>query len=168
MAINISKLSNELIISFEYSPVRVAKIKSLKVHKLNPDKRIWSVPFTEENLNMLKELFKNEQKNIDFEENPQNQNLFEQMDDQIKLKRYSFKTRKSYISHFKRFSSFLNKDLHEFTVEDVKRYTLFLLDDQKVSHSYINQAISSIKFLCKDVLKQNKIIDFMTRPKKRK
>ncbi|MFL0269288.1 site-specific tyrosine recombinase/integron integrase [Candidatus Clostridium radicumherbarum] len=166
MTINIAKLKDELVISFEYSPVRVAKIKSLKFYKWNPDKKIWTVPFTEENLNMLKELFKNEQKNINFEDNPKNQNLINLMEDEIKLKGYSFKTRKSYISHIKRFSSFLNKDLQEFTAEDVKRYTLFLLEDQKVSHSYVNQSISSIKFLCKDVLKQDKNINFMTRPKK--
>ncbi|MFL0248296.1 site-specific tyrosine recombinase/integron integrase [Candidatus Clostridium stratigraminis] len=166
MTINIAKLKDELAISFEYSQVRVAKIKSQKFYKWNPDKRIWTVPFTEENLNILKELFKNEQVNIDFEDNPQNQSIINLMDEEIKLKGYSFKTRKSYISHIKRFSSFLNVNLQEFTTGDVKRYILFLLEDQKVSHSYVNQSISSIKFLCNDVLKQDKNISFIKRPKK--
>jgi integrase/recombinase XerD len=166
MTINISKLKEELVISFEYSPVRIAKIKTVIGYKWDPDKKIWTVPFTERNLNKIKELFKDEQKNIDFEENIYNEKLIKQMEDEIKLKGYSFKTRKSYISQIKRFSSFINKNLDEISAEDIRRYTLFLLENQKVSHSYVNQSISSIKFLCNEVLKQNKSIELVTRPKK--
>jgi integrase/recombinase XerD len=166
MAINISKLKDELIVEFEYSPVRISKIKSIKGHIWNSDKKIWTIPFTVENLNRLKGLFKDEQKNIDFEDNVQSENLIKKMEDEIKLRGYSFKTKKSYISQIKRFSNFINKNLDEITAEDIRRYTLFLLENQKVSNSYTNQSISSIKFLCNEVLKQNKIINLMARPKK--
>ena len=55
---------------------------------------------------MLKELFKNEQKNIDVENNLELYNL---MEEEMKLKGYSFKTKKSYMSHIKRFSSYIMK-----------------------------------------------------------
>jgi integrase/recombinase XerD len=88
------------------------------------------------------------------------------MEEEIKLKGYSFKTNKSYMSHIKRFSSFINKNLDEIGNQDVRQYTLFLLENRNVSHSYVNQAISAIRFLCNEVLRQNKIIELMSRPKK--
>lgn len=63
MTVNISKHESELIISFDYSKERIAKVKSIKGHKWNVTDKIWTVPFTEENLILLKDLFKNEQKN---------------------------------------------------------------------------------------------------------
>ena len=65
MTINISKLESELVVSFDYSQERITKIKSINGHKWNPIDKIWTIPFTEGNLLTLKELFRNEQKNID-------------------------------------------------------------------------------------------------------
>ncbi len=166
MTINISKRENELAVSFDYSQERIVKVKSIEGHKWNANDKIWTIPFTEDNLLMLKELFKNEQKNIDIENNLQNKDLYKRMEEEIKLKGYSFKTKKSYMSHIKRFSSFINKNLDEIVNQDVRKYSLFLLEDRSVSHSYVNQAISAIKFLCNEVLRQNKIIEAMPRPKR--
>ena len=166
MSINISEHKSELIVSFDYSQERIAKIKCIKGHKWNAIDKIWAIPFTEENLAMLKELFKNEQKNIYIEKNSRNQELYNLMEEEIKLKGYSFKTKKSYMSHIKRFSSFINKNLDEIVNKDVRQYSLFLLEDRNLSHSYVNQSISAIRFLCNEVLKQNKIIELISRPKK--
>ena len=166
MTVNISKRESELVVSFDYSQERITKVKSINGHKWNPNDKIWTIPFTESNLLMLKELFRNEQKNIDIEDNLRNREIYKRMEEDIKLKGYSFKTKKSYMSHIKRFSSFINKNLDEIVNDDVRQYTLFLLENRNVSHSYVNQAISSIRFLCNEVLRQNKIIELMCRPKK--
>ncbi|MBU3146754.1 site-specific integrase [Clostridium sp. CF012] len=166
MTINISKRENELAVSFDYSQERISKVKSIKGHKWNANDKIWTIPFTEENFLILKELFKNEQKNIDIENNSRNKELYKLTEEEIKLKGYSFKTKKSYMSHIKRFSSFININLDEITNQDVRQYSLFLLEERNVSHSYVNQAISAIRFLCNEVLRQNKIIEAMPRPKK--
>lgn len=86
----------------------------------------------------------------------------------LKLKGYSFKTRKAYINHIKRFSSFVDKDLENITSDDLRLYILFLLEKEKKSHTYANQAISSIKFLCKEVLNKQNVTANMYRPKKEK
>jgi integrase/recombinase XerD len=166
MTVNISKCETELVVSFDYSQERIGKVKSIKGHKWNAKDKIWTIPFTEENLATLKELFKNEQKNIDIENNLRNKELFKLMEEEIKLKGFSFKTKKSYMSHIKRFSSFINKNMDQIVNQDVREYTLFLLENQNVSHSYVNQAISAIKFLCNEVLRQNSITELMSRPKK--
>ncbi len=87
------------------------------------------------------------------------------MEEQLKLKGYSSKTRNTYIKHIKRFSSFIDKELDSVSEQDIRKYMLFLLD-QKNSHSYVNQAISAVKFLCNGVLNQGSVIDSIPRPKK--
>ncbi|WML34333.1 site-specific tyrosine recombinase/integron integrase [Clostridium sp. OS1-26] len=166
MSVKVSKLENELIITFTYSTERINKIKSIKGYRWNPNEKEWSVPFCDENINILKNIFRNEQLYIDFIIDEKAERIIKYMDEQLKLKGYSFKTRTTYIKHIKRFSSFIDKDLDSITEQDIRRYILFLLDEQNSSHSYANQAISSIKFLCNDTLKQGKIIESIPRPKK--
>lgn len=86
MTVNISKHESQLIILFDYSKERISKVKSIKGHRWNSNDKTWSIPFTEENLAMLKELFKNEQKNIDVENNSRNKELYILMEEEIKLK----------------------------------------------------------------------------------
>ena len=109
MSVNISKFQDELIVSFDYSVERISKIKSIKGHKWNSNDKIWTVPFTDQNLILLKKLFKNEQNNIDIDNNLRNRELYKRMEEEIKLKGYSFKTKKSYMSHEKDFQVLLIK-----------------------------------------------------------
>jgi site-specific recombinase XerD len=166
MAIIISRLEDKLIIKFPYSPERISKIKTIRGYSWNADKKEWSVPYATGNVEALRSLFRNEQIAIDFICNENNERLFNLAEEQLKLKGYSFKTRKTYIKQLKRFSSFIAKDLESINTQDVRRYVLFLLEEQKASHSYANQAISAIKFLCNDTLNQGKVIDNLPRPKK--
>lgn len=61
-------------------------------------------------------------------------------------KGYSTKTIKAYLGHLLRFFDYsLGKDDYK----TVNRYLLDLLENQKLSHTYVNQAISAIKILLK-------------------
>lgn len=57
-------------------------------------------------------------------------------------KGYSRKTIKSYTGHLERFFQF-SKGLDDY--ETINKYTLYLHENRQASHTYINQAISSIK-----------------------
>lgn len=129
MSVKISRLENKLIITFPYSPERIRKIKTIKGYSWNTDKKEWSVPDTMENISILKNLFKNEQITVDFACSESNENLFKLVDEQLKLKGYSFKTRKTYLKQLMRFSSFIEKDLDSINLQDVRRYVLFLLEE---------------------------------------
>lgn len=166
MSVKISKHENELIVTFTYSPEKINKIKSIRGYSWNPSKRQWLIPYSDENIDSLKKLFSNERVIIDFINNERNENLFKLVDEQLKLKGYSFKTRNTYTKQLKRFSSFIDKDLDSISLQDVRKYILFILEEQKASHSYANQAISAIKFLCNETLNQGKAIEALPRPKK--
>jgi site-specific recombinase XerD len=166
MSVTVSKLEDRLIVSFNYSPDRISKIKSISGHRWDPSKKEWTIPFTEENIAVLKKLYKNEQLTIDFIRSENNEKILNLVDEQLKLKGYSFKTRKTYIKHLKRFCSFSEEELDLVANHHIKRYMLFLLDEQSTSHSYANQALSAIKFLYNDTLNQKRLIEGIPRPKK--
>lgn len=166
MSVCIDKKENSLVIKFDYSSDRIAKIKTMHGFKWDSQFKVWLVPYSDDNIKKLKDLFCNESILIMFEDNSKNISIINCMEQELKLKGYSFKTRKSYISHMERFESFIRKDLSDISPQDVREYVLFLLEKQKVSHSYANQAISAVKFLCNEVLKQSKIIESLPRPKR--
>jgi Site-specific recombinase XerD len=168
MSVRVSKSGNELTINFTYSPERISKIKTIKGYKWKPEKKEWAVPLSDNNINILRNLFKNEQLNFTFINSTVDERIIMQVDEQLKLKGYSFKTRKSYLNHIRRFSSFIDKNLELIEDQQIRKYILFLIDDQKSSHSYINQAISAIKFLYNDTLNLKRSIDSIPRPKKEK
>jgi integrase/recombinase XerD len=56
----------------------------------------------------------------------------------------------------------------ELDKEDVEKYILFLLSNHSISHTYVNQALSAIKFLYKFVLLKGKILYNLPRPKREK
>lgn len=166
MAINISKEENLLIVRFDYSSVRISKIKQIKGYKWDRNKKVWHIPYTWDNLALLKELYKNEQVQVDFEDNLHNEKLIEAMKNELILKGYSFKTQQAYIKQIKRFSSFIDGHVDESNDEMVRSYVLFLMEELALSHSYVNQAISAIKFLYQYVLHNNRITFTLPRPKK--
>ncbi|MFQ6618189.1 MAG: phage integrase N-terminal SAM-like domain-containing protein [Fidelibacterota bacterium] len=68
--------------------------------------------------------------------------LRNEMENQLKLEGYSYYTRKSYLQHVKQFVAFYRKDPRQLTAKDIEKYLLYLLDEKKVSRSYVNQAVS--------------------------
>ena len=74
-----SKGEQDTLVSFEYSPESVTKIKTISGHHWNSKTRYWTVPDTVENIDRLFELFKDEQVLI------QDTNDAEKNDEEISL-----------------------------------------------------------------------------------
>jgi len=69
------------------------------------------------------------------------------------LKKYSEKTVKVYTSLFLQFMGyFKRKQLDEIGDEEIRDYLLYLNTRRKMSDSYLNQSINSIKFYYEKVL----------------
>lgn len=168
MSVYIDKSNDSLVIKFDYSPERIAKIKTICGYKWDTSEKVWTIPHTDENLEALKKLYKNERIDIKFQQCPENAKVINAMEELLKLKGYSFKTRKLYKGHINRFASFVNKNILAVEAQEIRKYVLFLLEDQQVSHAYANQAISALKFLFNNTLKKNTIIESLPRPKKEK
>ncbi len=159
MSIYVKKEGDKLLVTFKYSKERVKKIKTIKGRRWNPDKKVWIIPYTVINLEQLKSLFFTGRVKFDFE-------LIEEMKSLLKLKGYSNQTIKVYSSHINSFVSYIDKSLRDITEDKIKDYMLFLLKERELSHSFVNQAISAIKFMIFQVLKKEMSIVNIPRPKK--
>ncbi|SKA02093.1 site-specific tyrosine recombinase/integron integrase [Selenihalanaerobacter shriftii] len=168
---------DELVIKFEYSSERVKKVKKIAGKRWCPEERVWIIPYTEEAINKFFNLFSNEEIVVDKSLNIGNasdnilqsrsvKNLIEEMKEEIQLQGYSPKTIDVYLGHIKRFIKFHKKHPKKLKQKDVRKYLLVLLEQQKTSHSYANQALSAIKFLYKEVLQKEEVTFNLTRPKK--
>jgi integron integrase len=81
--------------------------------------------------------------------------LLEQMRDVIRLKHYSYRTEESYLSWAKRFILFHNKrHPKEMGVPEIEAFLTHLAVEQHVAASTQNQALCSVLFLYRHVLKQ--------------
>lgn len=94
--------------------------------------------------------------------------LLEQVRQTCRLKHFSLKTEKAYITWIKRFILFNNKrHPREIREKEISKYLTFLADKANVSASTQNQASSAILFLYHDVLEINlSKIDNIHRPRR--
>ena len=84
----------------------------------------------------------------------------------LKLRRYSWGTRKAYLHHIDRYLRYLGKDLRELNGNHIREYLLYLIQKEKVSRAYHNQAVSGVKFFYGRVLKRIEVSGEIPRPRK--
>ena len=82
------------------------------------------------------------------------QALITRVEDEMKLRGYSPKTRKSYRNHLLRFMRHVNRDLHSITERDIRQYLLYLIDEKQQSRSTLNQTVSALKFCYRYVFRE--------------
>ncbi|WP_068535834.1 tyrosine-type recombinase/integrase [Paenibacillus glacialis] len=83
------------------------------------------------------------------------------------LKGFSPKTKKAYEGHIRRFCQSHAEVILELNESHVHTYVLGLFD-QKCSYSYINQALSALKFFLGKVCNRPELVRQLPRPKKEK
>ena len=175
--IQIRRETDRLIIHLPYTPERVAKIRTVPGRRWHSEGKYWSVPYTDGIVERLLNLFSDEEIDLDASLRPSKQKLpgkmqpewtqvLERMKEELKLRGYGHKTLKSYLGHTTRFIHFFGKDPQALKENEVRQYLLNLIESESVSHSYVNQCISALKFLYGKVLNQPALIGELPRPKK--
>jgi len=162
---------------FSYNPEYVAKIKMVKAHRWHPEEKYWSFPYSKPVLKEILSAFAGEDLDIDPSLQPlisQNQDgkstatgtwrkeplpthnlLFNRVRDLIRLKHYSIRTEKSYLSWIQRYILFHNnRDPKEMANLEIESFLSHLAVDLKVSAATQNQAFNALLFLYKEVLKK--------------
>ncbi len=98
-----------------------------------------------------------------------NENLqaLEKFVEQLKLKSYSPSTLKTYRNEFIQLLKLLkSKPVYELTVEDIRRYMLYILEKEGVRENTAHSRINALKFYFEQVLGRNKFFVAVPRPKK--
>jgi site-specific recombinase XerD len=99
---------------------------------------------------------------------PDQAQITEAVEKELELRRYSQKTKKAYLHHIGRYISYFVKDPKELDEKHIRDYMLHLIDKEKVSRAYHDQAVSAIKFLYDRVLNMPKTVGSLPRPRKEK
>lgn len=74
----------------------------------------------------------------------------------------------AYTYHARRFADFIDKPLGDATVEDVRTFQLYLIQDKKVAYSSFNQAVCALRFLYTHTIRVPwpvRMVPFGKRPK---
>ncbi len=152
-----------ILVYFKYDKQKIQKIKKIKNYKWDPKERCWLIPNNDKTINKLYKLFNKE--DIEVLNNKENIKL-NRLKEKLILKGYSRQTIKAYISQVKLFKKYIKKELLETNQKEIKEYLIYLKSIKNNSSSYINQAISAIKFFYKEIY-PNIIINLnLPRPKK--
>lgn len=173
--------SDRIIVSFSYTPERVAKIKTVPGRRWDFRNKHWHVPHTEKMIEKLQALFKGEIIDIDpalcfsKPDTPASQSvsdslqkILEALEKELKLRRYSISTRKAYRLRVGHFLKSLGKLPQDITPEEIHAYFLKLVDQDQASYSFHNQALSAIRFLYRYVLQEHQRPEKVPRPRAEK
>ena len=171
--------SNRIRVTFPYNKDHIAKIKTIEGYKWHPGEKYWSFPYSEDTLKKILSAFSGENIRLDpalhaslnqkvYKPTPDKTHIMGKVKKELKLRGYSQKTRKAYLHHIGRYTRYFTKDPKELNEEHIRDYILHLIDKEKVSRSYHNQAVSAIKFLYARVLGVPRTVDGLPRPRKEK
>jgi len=172
-----SDIPGRIKVAFSYNPEYIARIKRVKAHRWHPEGKYWSFPYSKPVLKEILSAFAGEELDIDpslqtlisqnrrerstdhrtsrKEPLPTHNLLFTRVRDLIRLKHYSIRTEKSYLSWIMRYIFFHNKrDPKEMANPEIEAFLSHLAVDLKVSGATQNQAFNAILFLYKEVLKK--------------
>jgi len=172
------KTPHKLYVTFDYSLELVQCIKRIRGGFWQPDKKAWIIPFTEDTIKRLFQLFNINKMSFDplvikyIEVRKWTVNelsamrLLGDMEQELILKGFSPLSKKAYIGHVRRFLSTMDKGIDDIALDDIRRYIADLLYEKKKSHTYVSQAVSAIKFLYKNILNNHNVDISLPRPKR--
>lgn len=93
--------------------------------------------------------------------------LLETVRREMRLRNYSHKTIKAYLSCLRMYIRHIRpKHPRELTDVDIRRYLLFLLQEGKIAASTVNQVINALRFLYVELYKRPMMLGEIPRPKK--
>jgi integrase/recombinase XerD len=170
-----------VLVSFPFDRDIVVRIKSIPGRRYHPSHKRWSIPHTREALERLEHLFdqtsllaatsiqrpgavvRKRWQSLSAEE----QAFTVRVEEEMKLRGYSPKTRKAYRNHLLRFHRcFQDRDLGEIGEEEIRGYLLMLVEQKQASRSYHNQAINAVKLLYEKVLRRPLEVGAIPRPRR--
>ncbi len=161
----------ELLLSFYYNEEIIKKVKTIKGRRWNSLEKKWVLPDNENTKDQISQLFSDyviidyRQKHDDELSTLGNEKIIHLLENELKLKGFSSKTIKSYLGHIRRYLEYHWNEPNSFKKDLIEKYLLNLLEANNSSHSYVNQAISAIKFTIKNVIDDDLDIR-INRPKK--
>ncbi len=176
--------SKRLKLLFGYLPELSKTIKTIPYYVWNSKNKWWTIPYSEQFLNEIKQRIADLNLTLRYEEEEQYNSRIQRITpydipnyrycpDEYLMKltelRYSPKTSKVYKEMFEEFINFYpTYDIKNLDETLIIKFLRFLVTERKISTSYQNQSINAIKFYYERVLGGQRKIYFIDRPIKEK
>ncbi|HAH53874.1 MAG TPA: integrase [Flavobacterium sp.] len=156
-----------IAVYFEKNAELIARIKRLEGSRWSQSLGVWHLPDTEENRIRFKILL-SEGKSALSQIQDTNQLVLKRYIEEIQLKGYSESTLKTYRNEFGIYLNYLKQiSAESCTVEDIRNYILFCINELKLSEATVHSRINAIKFYYEQVLRRERFLLEIPRPKKR-
>lgn len=160
------KGENRIAVYFEKNAEWIAQIKQIEGSRWSQSLQAWHLPDTEENRNRFK-IVLSEGKSALSQIQDDNLLVLQRFIEQIQLMGYSNSTLKTYRNEFGHFLNALkDTPAQDCTVEDIRNYILYCINELRLSEASIHSRINAIKFYYELVLKQERFLIEVPRPKK--
>ena len=95
---------------------------------------------------------------------PSHRTLLHQVENELKIRHYAFKTRKNYLGHIRRFFLWLRGAPVPTAPQPIKAYLLFLVEHKGVGAASLHTTHSALQFLYKEILHCHPAIEPIQRP----
>lgn len=162
-------------ILFEYTPTRNEKFLKIPRRRWVGENISWVFPATEESIFAFLHAFSDEPLELDCTLRRlisimrlEKAGYLDQMDQELRVLGYSPLTRASYRNHLIAFCDVYFGDIATAEYSDIFNYVLYLIDHRKLSRSYVNQAVSAIKFFFEHIIKKPLVTNEFPRPRREK
>lgn len=164
-----------LEVRFPYDEELVRRIRRVPGRRWVPERKVWLVPDDAATRKLLARLFGDRPSRdpdaapgADAALDSRRTTLLERMEAELRLHGYAARTRKVYLGHARRFLEKVDNPAEPPAEEGIRAHLLHLLGERKLSHSYVNQRISAIKFLYRRVLDREAPTASLPRPRRRR
>ncbi|WEK56105.1 MAG: tyrosine-type recombinase/integrase [Candidatus Cohnella colombiensis] len=194
MEMRLSRVDEKLLVlRFPYDEGLVNRLRMLSQRRWMPEHRGWTIPYTLPAIERLFAAFEDvhfvvepgllkewprlndlllaraireiEQHKLELEDSQWGTEIEAKLVFELRKRGYSSKTIRTYRGHIRRFYAFYNTCRHCSVHDLIGRYSYELLEDQR-SASYVNQAISAVKFFMEKVFRITNGTIAYVRPKK--
>lgn len=176
---------NRIGVTFPYDETVIASLKTIRGHRWHPKEKQWSVPWSRENAQRILKIFDGKQLSVDPElksrlDQVERKRETDQIDQTVaddltemkrmmRLKNYSHKTIKSYVSCLRTFVQFFKqRNPRELAGEEIRTFLLHLMDVEEFSAASVNQTINAIRFYYVEYLKKPFAVGDIPRPRNEK
>lgn len=161
------KNESRILVRFDKNNELIERFKKLAGRRFSKTLGAWHLPDNTSYRNQFGLQPKSIGKEALFHIHPINQKAFRNYINEIKLKGYSENTLKNYMSEFAQLLYILkDKSVDELTNERLRNYFLYCRNELKLSESSLHSRINATKFYFEKVLKGDKVLFDIPRPKK--
>jgi integrase/recombinase XerD len=157
---------SRIAVYFEKNMDFIVRIKKLEGARWSQTLVAWHLPDTEENRVRFSISF-SKGKSALSQIRDDNQLVLKRYIEEIQLRGYSIATLKTYRNEFGIYLNYLKEiPAQDATVENIRNYILYCINELQLSEATIHSRINAIKFYYEQVLKRERFLIEIPRPKK--